>query len=473
MNNVVDVIETNGKPLAVISSEELPVDLLNRQGIVDRIIHLLNIISDNRSSCAFAINGMWGSGKTFVLNMLMKQLLDYQDGEKYLVFHYNCWQYDYYEEPLIAIVAAMMDSVDQETHIFSRNLREKAKRGMATAKLILEVLAKDFIKNKIGVDLSNLFDLIKSGADSLEAFEEKDADTYDYDDYYAFKKVMSTAQESIRALGRDRTVVVIVDELDRCLPGYAIKLMERLHHLFSGVDNVAVILATDKAQLEQTVKQIFGDSTDTTKYLKKFINFEIQLDLGRIAGGFTEKYAEYISLFDESLMDSSFSLDDYVSALFADIDARTQERLMERIKLVHSMLFQGTQRDYSFMCFELMWIVFKERYGKLDEMPITYNPSLINTKFEMRGSNMCTFSKYMKDSWGHVHVFTNYRGTPEKVYHEFPQPVEIPKLLIWYLSKMFDDRYTVYGFENKGIEKVYQKNVAELREVIKLLEIIN
>lgn len=95
-----------------------PVDLLNRQAIVDQMIHLLDILSDSRSSCTFALNGKWGSGKTFVLNMLEQQLREYQDGEKYIVFHYNCWQYDYYEEPLVAIIAAMLDSLDEQTNLF-------------------------------------------------------------------------------------------------------------------------------------------------------------------------------------------------------------------------------------------------------------------------------------------------------------------------------------------------------------------
>ena len=96
-----------------------PVDLLNRQAIVDQMIHLLDILSDSRSSCTFALNGKWGSGKTFVLNMLEQQLREYQDGEKYIVFHYNCWQYDYYEEPLVAIIAAMLDSLNDQTNLFS------------------------------------------------------------------------------------------------------------------------------------------------------------------------------------------------------------------------------------------------------------------------------------------------------------------------------------------------------------------
>lgn len=472
MNDVVDVIVTNGEPLPVVASEKLPLDLLNRQGIVDRIMQLLNIISDNHSSCSFALNGVWGSGKTFVLNMLMKQLLDYQDGEKFLVFHYNCWQYDYYEEPLIAIVAAMMDSVDQETHVFSRGLREKAKQGMAAAKPIIEALAKEFVKKKIGVDLSDVINLLKASEDSLESFEKKDTDSHEYDGCYAFKKVMRTAQESIRELGSDRTVVVIVDELDRCLPGYAIKVMERLHHLFSGVENVAVILATDKAQIEQTVKQIFGDTADTTKYLKKFINFEIQLDLGRIETGFTEKYAEYLALFDKSLMETNFALDEYIYALFADIDVRTQERIIERIKLVHRMVFAKDKKDYSIMYFELMWAVLIERTGTIREMPLMYEPSFDKRYFKMRGNKMPIFSNYIQEKWRRVDLSeVHYTGT-DRIVYRISNPVDIPHLLVWYLSQVSPRVNRNFELGEKEPGEKYMNNLKDIKRFVALFEII-
>ena len=293
MSAVIDIIPNGINPIPVMTEGELPLDLLNRQGIIEQLMQLLNIISDNRSSSTFALNGTWGVGKTFVLNRLMKQLLDYQDGEKFFVFHYNCWQYDYYEEPLIAIVAAMLDSVDQENHFFSQSLREKAKQGMAVAKPILEKIAKDFIEKKVGVDITDLITFFKGSAEAVEGVGAQKADANDYDKYYSFKKAISSAKDGIRALSQERTIVVIVDELDRCLPSYAIKVMERLHHLFAELDNCAVILAVDKGQLDQTVQQIFGADTDTTKYLKKFINFEVQLDTGRIEGSFTEKYVDY------------------------------------------------------------------------------------------------------------------------------------------------------------------------------------
>lgn len=85
------------------------IDILNREKIVDQIFKLLNHMSDNGISTSFAINGPWGCGKTFVLDLLQEKLENYQSesssDNKYFVIRYNCWNYDYYEEPLIAIVS--------------------------------------------------------------------------------------------------------------------------------------------------------------------------------------------------------------------------------------------------------------------------------------------------------------------------------------------------------------------------------
>ena len=74
-------------------------------------MELLTTLSNTKGSCTFALNGRWGAGKTFVLKMVELQLRDYQEGEKFAVFHYNCWEYDYYDELLIAIVSSMLDSI--------------------------------------------------------------------------------------------------------------------------------------------------------------------------------------------------------------------------------------------------------------------------------------------------------------------------------------------------------------------------
>jgi hypothetical protein len=71
--------------------------------------------------------------------------------------------------------------------------------------------------------------------------------------------------------------VLIVDELDRCLPSYAIKVLERIHHVFNELENVVVIIAMEKKQMSNSLHQIYGDETNesparagkTPKYLPK------------------------------------------------------------------------------------------------------------------------------------------------------------------------------------------------------------
>ena len=65
-----------------------------------------------------------------------------------------------------------------------------------------------------------------------EAASQETEEQHEYDKYYAFHKVVKKAREELSKLAEDQTLVIVVDELDRCLPDYAIKILERLHHLF-------------------------------------------------------------------------------------------------------------------------------------------------------------------------------------------------------------------------------------------------
>ncbi len=469
MSPVADVLMNSDDPIALVAEDELPIDLLDRQKIIDRIMQLLSIISDNRSSCTFALSGAWGIGKTFILNRLTKMLLDYQDGEKYLVFHYNCWQYDYYEEPLIAIVAAMLDSIDQENHIFSKSLREKARQGMTFAKPIVERIAKDFVKQKIGIDITDLISLVKDGNDALDELNE--APLRDFDKYYSFKKAIDAAQRSIRELAETKTVVIVVDELDRCLPSYAIKVLERLHHLFSNLENSVVLLAVDKNQLDKTVSQIFGEGTDTTKYLRKFINFELQLGPGRITDGFFDKYSYYIDLFDEELIETSFSFESFFTAIFSGIDARSQERIIDRLFTVHKLLFPDMKKDYAFMCAEVMWVVLSEYHGLNTSMPISYDASYEKQCFTMKPGSFPEFRKYLEEEWGVIGTRNiHYLGT-ELQRREFTS-IDIPQLLFGYLGQMYSTPDQLQIAISRPWPEEYEQNIEDLKKYVELLQII-
>ena len=50
------------------------IDILNRELFVDQLLQLVESISESKASVSFAIDGVWGCGKSFVLDMFEEQL---------------------------------------------------------------------------------------------------------------------------------------------------------------------------------------------------------------------------------------------------------------------------------------------------------------------------------------------------------------------------------------------------------------
>ncbi len=143
------------------------VDVLNREQFIDMLYQLVNTMSDLKQGKIFSIDGTWGYGKTYVLEELERRLSpvvneDTYD-DKFYVFHYNCWQYDYYEEPSVAIISAMLE--DSENSLEHR-INKVAKAGWETAKEILAEVAGEYVKNKIGVNIVETFQSEKTGIDN-------------------------------------------------------------------------------------------------------------------------------------------------------------------------------------------------------------------------------------------------------------------------------------------------------------------
>ena len=337
-------------------------DILNRDEFVDELVRILESISDNKSSISFAIDGDWGCGKSFVLDMLEEKLssiqLEESSNDKYFVLRYNSWKFDYYEEPLIAVVATLISAIEQKTKLFPED--EKKQRMLGMLKVVgasLLSFGNAAIKEKTGVDLQNVYETLATGNSlGIEAYEKK----HDYDIYFGFNKVLSELVKVMQDIASDYTIVILVDELDRCIPEYAVKVLERLHHLTEGNSNIITITATDKKQLESSIKQIFGFD-NPKKYLKKFLAFEVKLDYGNTSNKIIDKYSSYIDMFDKDIFTFDNSVEECLQAIFQEIDIRTQEQIVQKALMVHKLLYTE-KKDYSFMCMELLLSVMINVY---------------------------------------------------------------------------------------------------------------
>ena len=320
-------------------------DVLDREPFVKQILDLNKILSEKRKNCCFAIEGEWGSGKSFVLEKIQESLQMEQsettNTNRFFVVRYDCWNYDYYEEPIIAIISVLREQIEQYVSLLSN---ETKREMLAVVKNAITKIAIEAIKTKTGVDL-----------DGLDQISEDDAKIYDR--YFGFENAAKGVQDQIRKIAESQTVVIIVDELDRCLPLYAIKVLERIHHVFNDLENVVVIIAMEKRQIENSLHQIYGDKMDVDRYLKKIISFSFRLDNGS-AKNYHEKYASYMNMYEIQAKDE---LESFLKEITLGMDIRTQEKIFEKAENIHRLMATQEKMDSAILAFEILVLCIKEK----------------------------------------------------------------------------------------------------------------
>lgn len=338
--------------------QESRVDILNRDEFINRIIQIVKQISAHKSNLTFAINGEWGCGKTFVLEEIQRRLN--AEETDYLVIPYNCWQYDYYDEPLVAIVAALIDFLKKTKRVANKTREKVAAVAKQVGKAVLSVGAH-YIEDKTNINIEKEVDAIKEIIDGVD--EAIKIDDRAFDAHIDLKDAIDKLKKALADLSKKNTIVFCVDELDRCLPEYAIKVLERLHHIAEGMPNMITILAVDKARLSHTVNSIFGQE-NANSYLKKFIRFEIKLDKGKQNGPkFFERFPDFYKRFDAEAYGELNNTEQFLDELLRKLDIRTREQVVERATIINDICFSDVKKDHSVMYMELFFSALYYGFG--------------------------------------------------------------------------------------------------------------
>lgn len=453
-------------------------DILNRDEFVDELVRILESISNNKSATSFAIDGDWGCGKSFVLDMLEEKLSSIQSEEtsndKYFVLRYNSWKFDYYEEPLIAVVATLISAIEQKTKLFPED--EKKQRMLGMLKVVgasLLSFGNAAIKEKTGVDLQNAYETLATGNSlGIEAYEKK----HDYDIYFGFNKVLSELVKVMQDIASDYTIVILVDELDRCIPEYAVKVLERLHHLTEGNSNIITITATDKKQLESSIKQIFGFD-NPKKYLKKFFAFEVKLDYGKTSNKIMDKYSSYIDMFDKDIFTFDNSVEECLQAIFQEIDIRTQEQIVQKALMAHKLLYTE-KKDYSFMCMELLLAVMINVYdyeSYLFERPISvsdFNNIFAHTNALTKKKIQPHFAAFFKEKFEEISfkISRIFSDAPEN--YVLPAEPDLYAAIFYTWYWMHKNPKALVKYIKDGVYEGISNNYTELKKFVDFIDLI-
>ena len=236
------------------------------------IVYFYNILQAQESASAIAIDGRWGSGKTFfvrqtqmVINALNpSSTIDEktkatvrlpfpkndEENENYsIAVYYDAWENDNDTEPVLSLIYEITKQLSIDFSLSDISI-------VKTAGAIIEAIS--------GHNVNGIKDALTSEDPFTKFKEEKDVEQK-IKDFFA----------SILA-ERGNRLVIFIDELDRCKPTFAVHLLEQIkHYIFD--DRITFVFSINLEQLQHTIKQYYGADFDSCRYLDRFFDLRISM----------------------------------------------------------------------------------------------------------------------------------------------------------------------------------------------------
>lgn len=275
-------------------------DLVNFSVVANTAAQL--ILDTAETPISIGISGSWGTGKSSLVKMIAAALHDADaTTDKYVFMEFNAWLYQGYEDARMALLHSVSDVLISEANR-RKTLQDKAlefaKRvnWLSVSKLIASAVSSAMIGGALGGPLGAAIgatgtiikgdgsptpeniEAVKNAYSALhpqlkELLREKEAKS--------LPKEINELREAFGELLRelDITLVVLVDDLDRCLPTTAISTLEAMRLLLF-LPRTAFVIAADEEMIRSAVRTHFstGLSDDlVTSYFDKLIQVPLRV----------------------------------------------------------------------------------------------------------------------------------------------------------------------------------------------------
>ncbi len=245
-------------------------DFLDRKPFADKLSELIDKFE---TPFVVALDGPWGSGKSFFLKRWVgHHQVKAQDT---VVVYLDAFALDYLDEPLVALVSEISAR-------FEKQLPKSAKIWQSGKKIAAKLLPS-VIRVAAAVATSGASELmarpfqvaVEKAAkeiDSAKLWEREHSRREAVTDFREFLESLTKGVDDLPA----KKIVVVIDELDRCRPDYALSMLEIIKHFFD-VSNVHFILGVNLAELENMARARYGEKLDARNYIGKFVKVNIRL----------------------------------------------------------------------------------------------------------------------------------------------------------------------------------------------------
>ena len=262
----------------LIPTEENLIHTLNKDLLKRNkdLVRFYDLILAQEGASSIAIDGRWGSGKTFFVKQSMllinaKNPMSDMDDEKKasivyaipfpeksedvpenynVAVYYDAWENDNDTDPVLSLVYEIIKQLginydfDDNGNIFK--------------------LAGSVLEAFTGRNINSIIENLKSENPLTNIREEKDL----HEDIKNFFTEL--------LVERGNRLVIFIDELDRCKPSYAVHLLERIKHYLCD-ERITFVFSVNLGELQHTIKHYYGNTFDACRYLDRFFDMRLSL----------------------------------------------------------------------------------------------------------------------------------------------------------------------------------------------------
>jgi len=240
----------------LLLDEPTDIDFLSFDAVAGTAVEAL--LDSMLDPIALGLSGSWGSGKTSVLRLIARQLEPGEGDKTRLVIQTDPWRYDPQlgaKESLIGeILTALADEILVDgTGDKAKKLLRRLVRRINWGKA-LQVAAKSAITVSLP-SVESLMGLVKPAEDA--------DDPEPITDMVQFRAEFQKLLES-DGLAHLQNVIVLVDDLDRCLPPTVVETLETIR-LFLSVPKMSFVIAADEERVAEAIAEHFPKSEGSSK----------------------------------------------------------------------------------------------------------------------------------------------------------------------------------------------------------------
>lgn len=254
---------------------ETELDFLNFSAVAEAVAGI--IVQAEGRPVSIGVSGAWGAGKSSMIKLIRKGLEKRSEESKEFVFvEFNAWLYQGYDDVRAALLEVIARTLETEAQERKKGL-EKAKDLVSRVNWIRCVnLAKNlgFLALATGFPEMTYPLGVSLLAGKKEKTEQKTGT--DSSPPKQIHEIRSSFERTLEEMGIK--LVVLIDDLDRCLPATTISTLEVLR-VFLFLENTAFVIAADDTMIKNAVRSRFEgvDEALATNYFDKLIQVPIRV----------------------------------------------------------------------------------------------------------------------------------------------------------------------------------------------------